>query len=358
MLLYLTQTEVQISISTHSGAGCPFYRKTKQYKGTRQLFEFDWRDDPRKDEEWYEEKCRQLDPAIVAQEIDRNPFAAQGNSFLPSDWVSSAIDAHKRLNWKPEGIRIISFDPADEGGDPKAVIGRHGNVITLASILKQGDINDAFDWGYIHAEEYNADIFIYDAECMGAPAMKIWMQNKSPNVFIQPYYGGGEVQDKRSKYGIESDFDEVVLNREQQSTDSSGLQRNQERFANLRAQSFMKFRDRLRKTHEAVIREKQGKPPLMVSTSQMISIDSECGDLLELQAELSMPTRQVGMKGKIKVESKKEMRSRGLSSPGLCDCATMTESARHPDNRLSRRRIRRRPTSRYDFQISDSDIGY
>jgi phage terminase large subunit len=47
---------------------------------------------------------------------------------------------------------------------------------------------------------------------------------------------------------------------------------------------------------------------------------------MQLQAELSRPRRIWTKNGKIQVESKKEMKSRGVASPGLFDAAVIAFS--------------------------------
>ena len=65
----LSQTSnCKIDISTPNGNGNPFYRK--RHAGRIPVFSFHWKDDPRKDEAWYNKQRATLDPVIVAQEID------------------------------------------------------------------------------------------------------------------------------------------------------------------------------------------------------------------------------------------------------------------------------------------------
>jgi phage terminase large subunit len=56
-----------------------------------QCFIFDWRDDPRKGEAWYEKQRADLDPVVLAQEVDRDYSASIGNSFISGDLVTEAM---------------------------------------------------------------------------------------------------------------------------------------------------------------------------------------------------------------------------------------------------------------------------
>ena len=106
-------TNCQIDISTPNGNGNLFYRKRQRFEGTGRIFIFDWRDDPRKDQKWYDKQVEEQDEITVAQEIDRDYNASQEDSFIPAKWVQSAIDAHLRLGFVPSGLRTTGFDPAD-----------------------------------------------------------------------------------------------------------------------------------------------------------------------------------------------------------------------------------------------------
>ena len=301
-------TNCQIDISTFSGAGNRFYQKCVEWKGTGKHFVFDWRDDPRKSEEWYKKKCRELPPDIVAQEIDRNPHAANAMSFLQGIWVQSCVDAHLKLGFEPQGLRVCSFDPADVG-DAKAVICRHGNVIEQAEELKTGDINTALLWAYKIAEDYRADVFIVDGDGMGTPVMKVWMKNASPSMHVQLFLGSGAVRQPNKKLPGDSKL-------------------TKERYLNRRAQTWDKVANRMRSTYHAIERAKEG----MVVTEtldNLISISSKCKALNDLKAELTMPGRDTSA-GKMKVESKRDMKAKQLKSPNLADAFVQSEDARNP----------------------------
>ncbi len=112
-------SECRIDISTPCGTDNPFAQKFLQ--GKTPSFRFHWRDDPRKDEAWYANKCDKIgDPVIIAQEYDLDFSASVTRVVIPSTWVQSAIDAHKKLNIVPTGVHKASLDVADEGKDKNA----------------------------------------------------------------------------------------------------------------------------------------------------------------------------------------------------------------------------------------------
>lgn len=113
-------------VSTPNGAGNPFYKKAKG--GKIKKFVFDWRDDPRKDDAWYAKQCETLEPHIVAQEIDRNYEASVVNAFIAGDIVD---DAQRRgpANFPMTGKLRVGVDPARFGNDKFAVTIRRGRVV-------------------------------------------------------------------------------------------------------------------------------------------------------------------------------------------------------------------------------------
>lgn len=123
----LSQTSnCKIDISTPNGAGNAFYRK--RHGGKIKTFIFDWRDDPRKDEAWYQEQCESLDAVIVAQEIDRNYEASVANAFIPAGLVNAAM---RNGPADVEGIGYVQYglDVARFGDDSTVLTCRQGRVV-------------------------------------------------------------------------------------------------------------------------------------------------------------------------------------------------------------------------------------
>ncbi|SUU98752.1 Uncharacterised protein [Avibacterium paragallinarum] len=91
-------------------------------------------------------------------------------------------------------------------------------------------------------------------------------------------------------------------------------------FANLKAQSWWAVRDRFYKTYRAI---KFGDH---YPSEELISLSSEISELDYLVAELSRPRVDYDNNGRVKVESKKEMKKRGIPSPNLADSLVMAVS--------------------------------
>lgn len=335
-------TNCQIDISSVNGSGNEFYKKRQRFNNTRRVFVFDWRDDPRKDQAWYDKQCEELDEVTVASEIDRDYDASAEDSFLPAKMVKACVDAHKRFGIEPEGIRVTSFDPADTG-DAKAVANRHGIVILEARQKKDGDITDAVPWAFDLADQHRADVFIYDGDGLGETALKMALDTPArkerirlSNIKIVAYHGSGAVIDPGAS---------------KQKKHNPGDRSPIDQFANFRAQSWTWVYNRMLMTYNAIKRADKGQI-VTIDPGMLISISSECKELIQLLAELSRPKRKFHSgTGKILVESKAEMKARKVDSPNLADAVVMAISARPP-------KADSRPIVITQFQPSDPGMGY
>lgn len=297
-------TNCQVDISTPNGNGNAFYRK--RMGGKVDVFVMDWRDDPRKDQAWYDKQVSELDEIIVAQEIDRDYNASQENVFIPAKWVEACVDAHKKLRWEPVGAKRLSFDPADTG-DAKALTYRHGNVILGCWELKTGDIRDAVPWARDHIQQIKGlDMFVYDADGMGAPIVKLALEDelRLKKVEVYPFRGGACVDNPDVKH---------------ERLDKT----NADAFINRRAQAMYSLRERCEATYNAVTKGVYTDPVNMISFCKD-SIGEK--NIVNLKAELSRSMRQYTGDGRIKVESKKDMKARGVSSPNMSDSVMMSET--------------------------------
>ena len=134
----LSQTSnCKIDISTPNGSGNAFYKKA--HGGKIKKFVFDWHDDPRKDDAWYASQCATLDPAIVAQEIDRNYEASISNAFIPGDIVQAA-QLRGPADVRPVGGLKVGIDVARFGNDKTAITFRRGRVLLKQVVLDKLDV--------------------------------------------------------------------------------------------------------------------------------------------------------------------------------------------------------------------------
>ncbi|MBI4695576.1 MAG: TerL protein [Gammaproteobacteria bacterium] len=316
-------TNCQIDISTPNGSGNAFYKKRLRFNNTDRIFIFDWRDDPRKDQAWYDRQVEEQDEVTVAQEIDRDYNASKEDSFIPAKWVAAAVDAHIRLGFRSEGIKVTSFDPADTG-DARSVVNRYGSVVLEAEQMTKGNITNAIPWAVEHGVNHRADVFIFDGDGLGTPTIKMALQVPALRARIRlsrmnilVFRGSGAVQNPGQPAGKRTH------------KESEALKSNIDTYLNFRAQAWSWVRARFEKTFDAVEAARAGKI-VRADPEDLISINSKCAHMQELVAELSRPLRIYSANGKIQVESKESMKKREIMSPNLADALVMAFSVSAP----------------------------
>jgi hypothetical protein len=289
-------TDTRIDMSSVNGSANSFAEKARSGKIPR--FDIGWRDDPRKDDQWYAQKCLELDLITLAQEIDCSFTASSEGLLIPSIWVQASIDAHLRLGINVTGEKFAALDVGDQGMDRNAFAGRRG--ILLERICswsgKNSDIYattvKAFD--LCDAGEYRS--FYFDADGLGAGVLgdaRRINEDRAP-AGRPPITAKGF----KGSAAVDSPAGELVPGR-----------RNEDYFTNLKAQSWWNLRRRFEATYRAI----SGQRPF--DADELISISSDCGELSALVLELSQPTFHLNSAGKILIDKTPD----GCRSPNLGD---------------------------------------
>lgn len=286
-------TNCQQDISSVHGSANPF--AIKRHSGKVEVFIFDWRDDPRKDDAWYQKQVAELDDVTVAQEIDRNYSASVEGVVIPSAWVRASIDAHKKLGIVPTGDMTGALDVADEGRDLNAFCGAHGILITTLDEWsgKGGDIYETVTRVFETCDAGNFRSFKYDADGLGAgvrgDARALNEKRPGKQIKAYPFRGSGAVFQPKLE-------------------DVKG-RKNEDFFSNRKAQGWWNLRQRFQTTYRAV---QDGLP---FNPDDIISISSGAKNYLKLVTELSQPTYQTNKVGKIVIDKTPD----GARSPNLAD---------------------------------------
>lgn len=127
----LSQTSnCKIDVSTPNGNGNPFYRK--RHSGKIPVFTFHWRDDPRKDEAWYQKQSDTLDPVVMAQEIDIDYNASTSDSWLEGQLIEAAQSTGP-ADIVVNGPWVVAIDAAHMGDDESVITMRRG-LLTLPQV--------------------------------------------------------------------------------------------------------------------------------------------------------------------------------------------------------------------------------
>lgn len=301
-------TNSRQDVSTPNGMGNPFARKFFAAKIPN--FEFDWRDDPRKDAEWYARTAAFLDdPVLVAQELDRDFRASLEGVLIPAAWVDAALDAHIKLGITPSGGRWLGLDIADEGIDKNAVIGAHGILVEYADQWsgKSSDIYATVFKTTNICDEQGYDTVGYDADGLGAGARgdaRIINERRvaagiHPIIF-NPYHGSGAVINPTHEVFKRAigDLREKIKSRT-----------NLDYFENYKAQAWFHVRKLFMMTYRAVVEKQEYNP------EQIISISSKFILHRQLMTEISQPTCSFSQNNKMLIDKK----PLGARSPNLAD---------------------------------------
>lgn len=290
-------TNCRIDISTPHGRDNPFAEK--RFNGKISVFTFHWRDDPRRSEEWYRQKCEEIgNPTIIAQELDLNYDASVEGVVIPSEWVRSAIDAHIKLGITPQGERVCGFDVADEGADLNAYVMRQGFIVEDAFAWrgKGSDIYASVEKIFGVCQRVDCKLVTYDADGVGAGVKgdsRRINELRQTQIRFMPYHGGSSVLSPESK--------------------TVGERINKDFFENLKAQQWWALRLRFLKTYRAVV---EG---MSFNVDEIISISSSGQHSTRLINELSQPTFSDTKTGKIVIDKKPD----GAQSPNLADALVM-----------------------------------
>jgi len=127
-------SDVKIYVSTPNGNGNTFAKK--RHSGQYPVFRIHWTDDPRKDAAWYAKRKAQLDPVVLAQEIDIDYAASIEGVCIPNAWVMAAVN----LKLPAMGRLTAGFDVADEGRNKNVIIIAKGPVVLHIEAWAEGDV--------------------------------------------------------------------------------------------------------------------------------------------------------------------------------------------------------------------------
>lgn len=297
-------TNCRIDMSSVKGMANPFAKKAHSWPAER-IFVMHWRDDPRKDEEWYEKLKSNRDATVIAQEYDINYSASVSGVVIPNEWVQAAVDAHIKLGITASGARRGGLDVADEGKDKNAFAGRHG--ILLESVEEWSGVgSDIFETtkkAHDICKVQGYASYRYDADGLGAGVKGDSRQineQRGESLEVAAFRGSAAVLDPDAR--IEEVGEVEEKDRDQRI--------NKDYFANAKAQAWWALRMRFLRTYRAVV---QGHP--VDDPDALISISSRIPALAKLTAELSQPTYLENGAGKLLIDKAPD----GSKSPNLAD---------------------------------------
>lgn len=315
-------TNCLIYVSTPHGMNNPFARK--RFSGAIPVISMHWRDDPRKDDIWYQMECKKIDdPVIIAQELDLDYNASVEGVLIPAAWVQACIDAHIKLGITPSGIRKLGFDVADEGRDLNVGCGRYGILIEHIEGWsgKDSDIFKSTQRVANICDVYGYNLVVFDSDGLGAgvrgDARNINNdRNQVEQIEFLPFRGSGEVFEPDAEVFPKA---KPEKGKPLPKTEYSKGRTNADFFANAKAQAWWGLRKRCQNTYRAVVEGQEYNP------DQILSISSHIPEHRRLVTELSQPTYRQNEVGKIIIDKMPD----GARSPNYADACMIAFAPEH-----------------------------
>lgn len=269
----------------------------KRFSGRVRVWTSWFYNDPSKHKNWKEdrrptrEECPFLEheflekgELVVNQELLIDYERSVEDSFIPPDWIRAAVD----FDIPAEGERQAGFDVAGSGSNQSVYTFRVGPVLYNPRAISCDTVQEGIEAALAYAEEDKADLFAYDHDGIG-----------------DSVFGHIKFTERRLKYNLYGIHGNSAAS--ERYLYSEGMKAN-EKLYNKRAENWWNIRERFRKTYE------HRKGVRMYDYSELISIPNNT----TLITQFSQPKR-LYRSGKIRVESKVEMKKRGVKSPDHAD---------------------------------------
>lgn len=257
------------------------------------------------------EECKRKDYDLYLHIWEGEPVADSDMAIIKPSWIAAAVDAHLKVGFAASGRKRIGFDVADEGEDSNATTLAHGSVVMDCQQWNKGDVITSADRVKNYAEEVKASEIVYDSIGVGA-GVKAHLKRVC-RIPATGFNAGESVFKPDAKY--------------------ADGKTNKDMFSNIKAQAWWGVRDRFYNTWR-VIKHLEVNPNdtefvKQFSDDQLISLSSDIKQLEYLKAELSRPWVDYDNNGRVKVESKKDMKKRGIPSPNMADSLIMAFAPIH-----------------------------
>lgn len=244
------------------------------------------------------ERLKLIDPDMYEHIYMGMPLSNDDAAVIKMAWIEAAVDAHTKLGINLRGRRMVGYDVADSGGD------------TNACAIFDGLICCGID-------EWSAP-----EDELTQSARRAWRHVQGGEMTYDSIGVGAQVGATLKDMGIPTGYNKfnaggAVLLPEQEYAHKI---KNKDKFENLKAQAWQMVADRFRNTYNYVVKGQESPP------DQLISISGDLPSLAKLKTELSTPRKRFSKRGLDMVETKDELKARGINSPNLADAFIMGAS--------------------------------
>jgi len=269
-----------------------------------------WRDNPHLSDEQKAERIHDLkyNSDRYAHIWEGEPEPDEGKSkVLPYEQLLKAVDAHKTLNYQPQGMNHAGLDVADEGNDTNAWAKRKMALLMDVKEWKAKYLHITANKAALLCDQNNIMRMYYDAGGLGAGIKSDFArinanpQNGwSPNIgrFI-PFHFGGAVRGPDKYYIKHKGKDGIKIS-------------NKDFFSKVNAQAWWNLKLRLENTLKVLDGEK-------INLDKCFFLSGKLDNLENVLLELSQCVYDDST-GKIKIDKAPE----GRPSPNLADSIVLS----------------------------------
>lgn len=312
--------DVRIWASSVNGMDNLFARK--RFGGQMrpdQIFRFHYKDDPRKDADWERDMRGKTEPHSWASNYDIDYSASVEGICIPAAWVEAAKKIASVM--KEKNIALLPLVEGVGGGDVGAgkaksvFVSRFGPIVlvpvswgdpdTIDTAHKMLDEARAAQLTRPDGHECKVKYLRYDSVGVGHGIAAIMKRNPRRDLVVTGVNTGQPPTDTRWPDGETS----------------------QEKFANLKAESWWTMRGRFKLTYDTFMfltgQDPDGRAH---PSSDLISLpdDTAGPQASALATQLSCVKWHRNEKGKILMESKISLAKRGVASPDHADALALT----------------------------------
>ena len=292
----VANANTRIWASSVNGAGNVFYRK--RHAGHIPVFRFHWSDDPRKDKAWAAKKQLELSstPETWAAEYDIDYGASVQGICIPGKWVESSRKLSKALGLKPAGPGRAGLD-VGAGRAKSVLVPKFGPLVLKPTYWQTVDNIHTTYAALDVAHKLGVGQINYDASGVGNTVTSTLVSANTNGVSVDPVNVGLPPTDALMPDGRTA----------------------REWFGNLKAQIWWAMRDAFKATHEHVLYLEGHEDGVPHPTDEWVLLP-DCNDLI---GQVSLPKWFKNDAGKIVIETKKQLATRGVPSPDYAEALSL-----------------------------------
>lgn len=256
-------------------------------------------DDPRKDEAWAAKKRLELasSPSKWEAEYDIDYGASLEGVCIPAKWVQSSLQLAKLLDPQQRGEGVAGMD-VGAGSAKSVLIPRFGPVVLMPRSWLEVDNILTTHNALAAAREAGVRRLNYDASGIGNTVTSTLRHANSDGLIVTAVNTGLPPT----------------------ATIMPDDRRAEDWFLNLKAELWWRLRDQFKAAHEHLL-FLQGHEDGVPHPEGDLILLPECPDLV---GQVSMPRWFKNEKGKIYIETKKQLAARGVPSPDFADALALT----------------------------------